>query len=189
MVVVTIDEWIYMMFLWKDEFGENVLYNCCVLRSEFDICNVRRKDERGRCMREQLSASVVTKKQVWSGTSPDASVRDARLEWSRVWRDREWDLYVILYMYFIIYIKFVNNQCDCHSIHKHSYVKYNFDIVWNYSSNSYSKLWNNFGTVRNKLIVLHKALLYQTSSLNMVYKHVTYYIVCSILLLSFITHL
>ena len=99
----TIDEWIYMMFVWNDEC---LIYLMAEeMTNEEDVCE------------KQLSASAVTKTQVWSGRSRDGSVRDARLEWSRVWRDREWDLYVILYMYFIIYIKFVNNQCDCHSIH------------------------------------------------------------------------
>ena len=71
-------------WVWQEwEYKSGVVWSECLRYSRAE----ERTNE--RCMREQLSASMVTKKQMWSGRCPVESGIDARLECSRVWVETE----------------------------------------------------------------------------------------------------
>ena len=102
-IVVAIDEWKYMMevrmegWVWREwEYKSGVVWSECLRYSRAE----ERTNERD-VEREQLSASMVTKKQMWSGRGPVESWIDASVA--------EYETWNIKYMYFVISIKSISN--------------------------------------------------------------------------------
>ena len=96
-------EWIYIMFVWKDECGESV--HIIVVWCDLNVWYISwQKKERMRVTYARtIEGEHGDEKQLWSGSMRDEIESES--------------MRVKHHVCITIYIKSINNQCVCYSIH------------------------------------------------------------------------